>query len=674
MSRTRNKNARPATITLTLAAALLATGLALNPVHAIAQTATSAAPVDPAARFGALEAVQDIGLSPDGSQIAFISPSTGQGNDLFVVSTAAGATPRRILRASGAPEILRWCQWVNAARIVCSLGGREEVNGEIYGFSTVIAVDSGGGNVKMLSTRRGANATSADFRGGTMIDRLRSDDDAILMMRSYVPEARIGSIIASDDEGMGVDRVDINSAAVRRVEPPRRDAVEYITDGQGTVRIMGVQGLVGQTYQLSDTVRYLYRTADSRDWQPLTTYNVVSGDGFNPYVVDPVSNRAIGFAKVDGRQAVVSMALDGTGAMQTMFSHPEVDIDGLIFAGSSRRVVGASYVTEQREAIVTDGDLRRMTNALSRALGGRAVHIADATDDNSQYLIFASSDTDAGTYYLYTPASRQLRPLLAERPQLAGATLATVQPVSYPAADGTMIPGYLTLPPGRTDARGLPAVVMPHGGPSARDEWGFDWLAQYFAAQGFAVLQPNFRGSSGYGDAWYQNNGFQSWRTAIGDVTDGGRWLLSAHGVDPAKLSIVGWSYGGYAALQSGVLAPDLFKSIVAIAPVTDLAQLRREANRWITGRINRDFIGEGPHLREGSPAQNAAAIRAPVLMFHGDYDQNVDIEQARTMRRALQGAGGRVELIEYDGLAHSLGTVEARTDMLRRIAAFLPR
>lgn len=673
MSRTRNKNARPATITLTLAAALLATGLALNPVHAIAQTATSAAPVDPAARFGALEAVQDISLSPDGSQIAFISPSTGQGNDLFVVSTAAGATPRRILRASGAPEILRWCQWVNAARIVCSLGGREEVNGEIYGFSTVIAVDSGGGNVKMLSTRRGANATSADFRGGTMIDRLRSDDDAILMMRSYVPEARIGSIIASDDEGMGVDRVDINSAAVRRVEPPRRDAVEYITDGQGTVRIMGVQGLVGQTYQLSDTVRYLYRTADSRDWQPLTTYNVVSGDGFNPYVVDPVSNRAIGFAKVDGRQAVVSMALDGTGAMQTMFSHPEVDIDGLIFAGSSRRVVGASYVTEQREAIVTDGDLRRMTNALSRALGGRAVHIADATDDNSQYLIFASSDTDAGTYYLYTPASRQLRPLLAERPQLAGATLATVQPVSYPAADGTMIPGYLTLPPGRTDARGLPAVVMPHGGPSARDEWGFDWLAQYFAAQGFAVLQPNFRGSSGYGDAWYQNNGFQSWRTAIGDVTDGGRWLLSAHGVDPAKLSIVGWSYGGYAALQSGVLAPDLFKSIVAIAPVTDLAQLRREANRWITGRINRDFIGEGPHLREGSPAQNAAAIRAPVLMFHGDYDQNVDIEQARTMRRALQGAGGRVELIEYDGLAHSLGTVEARTDMLRRIAAFLP-
>lgn len=671
MSWTRNKKLP----ILIIGTALASSAVLLQSLPAIAQEAPAApSTADLPARFGALEAVQDISLSPDGSNIAFISPSTGQGNDLFVVSTAQGATPRRILRASGAPEILRWCQWVNASRIACSLGGREEVNGEIYGFTSVIAVDAAGGNVKMLSTRRGANAQGADFRGGTMIDRLRSDDDAILMMRSYVPEGRIGSIISSDDEGMGVDRIDINTAAARRIEPPRRDAVEYITDGEGNVRIMGTQSLVGQTYQLSDTVRYFYRAQGGREWLPLTTYNVVSNEGFNPYVIDPVSNRAIGFAKVDGRQAVVSMALDGTGALQTMFSHPEVDIDGLIFAGSSRRVVGASYVTEQREAIVTDGELRRMTNALSRALGGRSVHVADATDDSSQYLIFASSDTDPGTYYLYTPASRQLRPLLAERPQLTGATLATVQPITYPAADGTMIPGYLTLPPGRTDARGLPAIVMPHGGPSARDEWGFDWLAQYFAAQGFAVLQPNFRGSSGYGDAWYQNNGFQSWRTAVGDVTDGGRWLVSAHGVDPAKLSIVGWSYGGYAALQSGVLAPDLFKSIVAIAPVTDLSQLRREASRWITGRLNRDFIGEGPHLREGSPAQNASAIRAPVLMFHGDYDQNVDIEQARTMRRALQGAGGRVELIEYEGLAHSLGTVEARTDMLRRIAAFLPR
>ena len=214
---------------------------------------------------------------------------------------------------------------------------------------------------------------------------------------------------------------------------------------------------------------------------------------------------------------------------------------------------------------------------------------------------------------------------------------------------------------------------MPHGGPSARDEWGFDWLAQYFAQAGFAVLQPNFRGSSGYGDEWYQKNGFKSWKTAMGDVTDGGRWLVSGQGADPAKLSIVGWSYGGYAALQSGVVAPDLFRAIVAIAPVTDLEQLRTEEGDTGGGAINARFIGTGPHIREGSPAQNAGAIKAPVLMFHGTFDQNVRVAQARTMKRELTAKGKRVELVEYPELGHGLETGEARADMLRKISAFLP-
>ena len=235
-----------------------------------------------------------------------------------------------------------------------------------------------------------------------------------------------------------------------------------------------------------------------------------------------------------------------------------------------------------------------------------------------------------------------------------------------------MIPGYLTLPPGRSDAKGLPAIVMPHGGPSSRDEWGFDWLAQYFAQEGFAVVQPNYRGSSGYGDQWYQNNGFQSWKVAIGDVSDAGRWIL-AQGADPAKLSIVGWSYGGYAALQSGVVAPDLFRAIVAIAPVTDLSRLKTESARYTSGAIVRDFIGSGPHIREGSPAQNAGRIVAPVLMFHGTLDQNVDIDQSRIMRGALASAGKKVELVEYPGLAHGLSDSDTRTAMLAQITRFLP-
>ena len=192
----------------------------------------------------------------------------------------------------------------------------------------------------------------------------------------------------------------------------------------------------------------------------------------------------------------------------------------------------------------------------------------------------ASSDTDPGMLYLYTKATRGLAEVLPIRNELVGVAMGKMTPVSFPAADGTMIPGYLTLPPG-SDGKGLPAIVMPHGGPGARDEWGFDWLVQFYAARGFAVLQPNYRGSTGYGSAWYQKNGFQSWRIAIGDVNDAGRWLVSQGIAKSDQLGIVGWSYGGYAALQSSVLDPNLFKAIVAIAPVTDLDRLREESRNF---------------------------------------------------------------------------------------------
>lgn len=649
-------------------------GSTITPVASALAQSGAAATSDSAARFGALEAVSQISLSPDGTMVAFIAPSVGQANDLYVVSTSEGATPQRILRASGDPERLFWCRWATQARLVCRVGGQQEVAGEIVGYSNIIAIDATGANARVLSNRLNAGSIYRDFRGGSVIDWLSADVGAVLMTRTYVPESQSRNLVAQDAEGVGVDRVDIGSGTARRVEAPRRDTIGYLADGRGNVRIMATQPIVGQTRQVSDVARYFVRPAAGGDWQPLASYNVLTSEGFLPMAVDPLENRAIGYSQIDGRQAVVAMALDGSGTVTTLFAHPEVDVDDIVQVGRNGRVVGASFATERRQMALTDPRLRTMATALGRALGGRTIYFIDASTDESSFLIWAGADTDAGTYYHYTPTTRQLRPLLTERPQLASLTLATVRSVTYPAADGTMIPAYLTLPPGRSDARGLPAIVMPHGGPSSRDEWGFDWLAQYFAAAGYAVLQPNFRGSAGFGDAWYERNGFQSWRTAIGDITDGGRWLTGAQGSDAARLSIVGWSYGGYAALQSAVIQPDLFRGVVAIAPVSDLEQLRTEGDRYITGRINRDFIGSGPHIREGSPAQNAASITAPVLMFHGTLDTNVNVEQARTMRNRLRDAGRPVELVEYPGLAHGLGDSAARADMLRRITAFLAR
>jgi dipeptidyl aminopeptidase/acylaminoacyl peptidase len=261
--------------------------------------------------------------------------------------------------------------------------------------------------------------------------------------------------------------------------------------------------------------------------------------------------------------------------------------------------------------------------------------------------------------------------VLASRPGLDGVKLATVKPITYQAADGSAIPAYLTLPAG-SEGKNLPAIVMPHGGPGARDEWGFDWLSQYFAARGYAVIQPNFRGSTGYGDAWYQKNGFQSWRTSIGDVNDAGRWLVKSGIADPRKLAIVGWSYGGYAALQSSVLDPDLFKAIVAVAPVTDLDTLRDESRNFTNFPQVDALIGHGPWVDEGSPTHNAGKIKAPVLLFHGDRDTNVGIGESRLMAAKIKGAGGKVELVEFKGLDHQLDDDTARTTLLGKADVFL--
>ena len=268
------------------AVSLCAMASAVLPAGVAAQSADrpvtiSAVPLaEAAASFGALEAVSGISLSPDGNSIAFITPSTGQGNDLYVVGTAEGATPRRVLRARGDPERLNWCSWASNSRIICETFGTSEYAGEIFNASSIVAVDAAGGNVRNLSTRRGVNAIGIDLRGGDVIDQLRADDDAVLMMRSYVPEANVGSNIRSDAEGMGVDRVDVHNASIRRVESARRDAVEYITDGNGNVRIMATQAIVGQTRQLADTVRYLYRPVNQTGWQLLSTVNVLTGEGF----------------------------------------------------------------------------------------------------------------------------------------------------------------------------------------------------------------------------------------------------------------------------------------------------------------------------------------------------------------------------------------------------------
>jgi dipeptidyl aminopeptidase/acylaminoacyl peptidase len=417
----------------------------------------------------------------------------------------------------------------------------------------------------------------------------------------------------------------------------------------------------------SGLVRCLYRLKDSSSWQVLGVYDAVSHTGFQPVAVDPDLDLAYGFMKKDGRLALYSMKLDDTRRQELVYSRPDVDVDELVTIGRQYRVVGVSYATDVRHVQYFAPDIEQLRASLAAALPHQPlVDVLDASADGSHLLIFASSDVDPGTYYVLDRNTHHMDNFSAARDQLEGVRLAHVKPVDYPSGDGTRIPAYLTLPPGHEDGKGLPAIVMPHGGPSYRDEWGFDWLPQYFAARGYAVLQPEFRGSSGYGDDWFVNNGFKSWQLAIGDVIAGGRWLVSEGIADPAKLGIVGWSYGGYAALQSATMDSNPFRAVVAVAPVTDLDMLREQHRNWSDYDIIDKSLGSGSEAREASPLQRADRIKVPVLLVHGTLDFNVAVEQSRALARKLKAAGANVELVEFEGLDHNLEDSAARAQLLR--------
>jgi dipeptidyl aminopeptidase/acylaminoacyl peptidase len=287
--------------------------------------------------------------------------------------------------------------------------------------------------------------------------------------------------------------------------------------------------------------------------------------------------------------------------------------------------------------------------------------------------MFAGADNDPGRYFVFDKHSKSLAEIMLERPDLENRSLATVKPVSVSVGDGVIVPAYLTLPPGKA-AKNLPAVVLPHGGPASRDLWGFDWLAQYLASRGYAVLQPEYRGSAGYGDAWLLQNGFKSWRTSIGDITASAHWLGSQGIADPNRLAVVGWSYGGYAALQSAVTEPSLFKAVVAIAPVTDLDLLKQEAADYTNSQIVADYIGSGANIAEGSPLRHAAAIKAPVLLVHGDMDWTVRVGESDKINAALAASGKEVKFLRYKGLDHQLDDSDARIEMLTQIGQLLDR
>jgi dipeptidyl aminopeptidase/acylaminoacyl peptidase len=261
---------------------------------------------------------------------------------------------------------------------------------------------------------------------------------------------------------------------------------------------------------------------------------------------------------------------------------------------------------------------------------------------------------------------------------LVNAPLGEVREFTYKARDGYEIPAFVTLPAGAGDKQ-LPMVVLPHGGPESRDVRCFDWLAQFLASRGYAVLQPQFRGSTGYGEA-HRKAGYRQWgRLMQDDVTDGVKALIEQGIADPKRVCIVGASYGGYAALAGAAFTPELYACAVSINGISNLSAMLNFEEAYAgkesdSVRYWKDHIGlkTSPEVLSRSPARAATNVRAAVLLLHGVNDSVVPIAQSREMASALKSLGKAHTLIELPGEDHWLSRSDSRTRVLTEMEAFL--
>ena len=652
---------------------LLASAIGLSCIARPVLAGTSLA--DDAKAFGAREAVIEPDLSADGSSVVYATPGPGR-KSVAVVGNLDTGKFTQMTTSDGNPDALRWCKFVSVSRSVCRISGlNNQLYSEVIGYVRLLAINSDGSNPKQLGQRESFYDAYVRQFDASVVDWLQGTDNKVLLQRDYVPEEyKLGTRLVRQKNGLGVDIVDTSTLSADPVERPRDGASSYMSDGLGHVRLMTVIDANSLTGSLTGQASYLYRTADSKDWKPLATVTDLNKPDFEPLAIDATINSLYALKKKDGRMALYAIRLDDSRAETLVAENPRVDIDDVVRLGDGQKVIGYTYSEDRSNTVYFDPEFKALAASLSKALPkSPIVDFADASRDGRKLLIFAGSDDDPGRYYVFDRDHKTLTPAMIARPELEGRALATMKPVTIPGSGGVSIPAYLTLPPGK-EAKNLPAIVLPHGGPSARDYWGFDWLPQFLAARGYAVLQPEYRGSAGFGDAWLNENGFKNWRTSIGDITASTRWLAAQGIADPKRTAIVGWSYGGYAALQSAATEPSLYKAVIAIAPVTDLAMLKDDYRDFTIHDLVEREVGTGPHVAEGSPLRHAADIAAPVLLVHGTLDNNVRIAHSQKMDAALKSAGKESELITFDGLDHQLDDSDARTRMLTRIGELLER
>ncbi|TNE62395.1 MAG: S9 family peptidase [Alphaproteobacteria bacterium] len=608
----------------------------------------------PAEVFAQLPKVRQILLSPDGTHIAYTSPIAGRIN-LVIASLDGSDKPEAI--PSVEETDISWFRWVNNDRLVISYRYTNDI-GSAYVRTALFSVHrSEPGYVDM------AREPKQHDRNPYVNDRPQFRDRIIDMLPDE-PDYFLLAIDSDFDGRAEIRRVNVNTGTYTVLTEGYDWIRTWQTDDQHQFRLgwgIGPKGL-RVLYIDPDTNRH--RELNNTDWFSKADIEPIAftSDPHVVYALEPYKG---------SRRRLVTLDVLAGAVKDVIFEHPEVDVDGLVRHPETGAIAGYSYTDDMDHTVYMDPELATLQTQLDQWLPGGSNAILSMNRQKSLYIISHETDREK-TIYILDMAAGKANAFSRVTPIPANLLAPTEKHIIH-ARDGLPIPTYLTVPPGRAPGEKLPLVVMPHGGPHARDTLGYDYWTQFLANRGYAVLRPNFRGSSGYGQA-FEDAGKSQWGGQMqDDVTDATKWAIEQGIADPARICIVGGSYGGYAALMGVVKEPGLYRCAVSINGVANLEMQMKRARNLFGLKEFAETVGlDGARIQSVSPYHQAGTITAPVLIMHAKDDPVVPFEQGQGMYKKLKQLKKPVDFVAIANGDHFLDTEAARLAFLKPLEKFL--
>ena len=589
-------------------------------------------------------------LSDDGQTLGFMQPVSVDGAprrlNVFVQSLKGSqpvGEPRR-LTAESARDINNY-SWKGSDRIlyVKDFGGDENFH--------LVSVDVGSGKVTDL--------TPGDKVRAQLLDDLPDDPHHILVTHNR-----------RNAEVFDVYRIDLRNGTETLVAKNPGDIVGWTTDHKGRVRVAfrsdGLKSVV------------LYRADEKSDFKPIITTDYKTELSVAAFTAD---NRRLYAISNRGRDKKALVTIDPARPDEEtlVFVHPEVDLGSATWSRLRKKITDASFVTDRIERKFFDAATERLYQRIETKVPGMQVTLQSATKAENKFIIAASSDLTPGTRFIYDARADSLSVLAEINSKIPAADMAPQKPISYKSRDGLTIHGYLTLPVGRVP-KNLPCVVNPHGGPWARDVWGYNPEVQFLANRGYCVLQMNFRGSTGYGRQFWEAS-FGQWGLKMqDDITDGVAWLVQQGFADAKRVGIYGTSYGGYATLAGVAFTPDLYAAAVNYVGVSNLFTFMNTIPPYWRTELAKlqDMVGhperDKDRLTRTSPALNADKIRTPLMVVQGARDPRVNKAESDQMVEALKQRGVEVPYIVKDNEGHGFRNEENQFEFYGTMEKFLAR